>query len=175
MTSSESYGCCFSLFFNLCVYGGIVMWSCKHATNCIVCTALYIQVSIYWKSSVHFSRLLLSACHIFVASPIHSAVLTCINVCCVVYVLRATVQRLIKCIQCCVAQRRQATQLDTHQVLFRLSVQYQAILLGYGNSPSLTVKLLPPYSPVSLKSASPTEAECVGELLFGLFVLIFEV
>lgn len=60
--------------------------------------------------------------------------------------------------------KREAPHLDTHQVLFRVSLQCQAILLGYGNSPSLTVKLLPPYSPVSLKSASRTEAECVGEL-----------
>lgn len=111
----------------------------------------------------------------FVATSIHPVLLTCINGCSVVYVLQATVQRLIKCIQffffftCCVTQKRQAIQLDTHQVLFRLSIQYQATLLGYGNSPSLTVKLLPPYSPVSLKSASPTQAECVGELLFICF------
>lgn len=32
--------------------------------------------------------------------------------------------------------QKEAAQLDTHQVLFRLSLQYQAILLGYGNSPS---------------------------------------
>lgn len=47
--------------------------------------------------------------------------------------------------------------LDTHQVLLKLSIQYQAILLGYGNSPVSQWNCLPQYSPVSLKSASPTE------------------
>lgn len=53
------------------------------------------------------------------------------------------------------------THTRTHtpgSVLPKFTVQ--AFLLGYGNSPRRTVKLLPLDSPVSLKSSSPTRAVC---------------
>lgn len=64
----------------------------------------------------------------------------------------------------------------THQGLHKLSIQYQAILLCYGNSPSLTVKLLPPVCASFLKKCISDRNWIVGKFFisFNIWDIVTE-
>lgn len=100
----------------------------KQHTYCALCTGLVSMSHTLWPSCLTLTRGVLVATYCIKFKSMHSLLFF-----------------------------HMPCYLDTHQVLLKLSIQYQAILLGYGNSPVSLWNCFPQYSPVSLKSASPTE------------------